>query len=317
MDNRYKERLIGSGLLKKVPSKSNIYRANCPYCMDRKYHLYLRIDLDTDEPVLYDCKRCPQVHGVLNQKLLMDMGFDEGAIKIPRDVGKTMKKLKTDECISATMNIITVNDEDDIRSGCEYINERVGHVPTIDELRMFQFIGNPERYVKDYLGDKNISMLKDRNWFKMTNGNIVGRIKDDKLSDIHWLQYITQRVKNTGIYQMKTPVDMYQPINVIIAEGIMDVIGLYYNYGELNNTMYEAVMSKHYNRGMEHIMNKGIFGMNVHLHIFKDSNVPCESIWLDPIRRQLFGKVYIYENVKDKDYGITPDRLRVRRIEKR
>lgn len=316
MDNSYKERLIGSGLLKKVPSKRCEYRANCPYCMDKHRHLYLYIDLDSNDPVKYRCFRCPNVRGILNEKLLLDMGFDEGAIKIPKGI-KSMKRIKVDDSVSSKLNIITVNDDDNIDDISQYIQYRVGHTPTIDELRMFQYLGDPYRYVKDYLGDSKIEMLKNRLWFKLVNGNIAGRVVEDNMSKYRWMNYISTRVKTSGIYQMKTPVDMYQDINVIIAEGIMDVIGLYYNYSDLKNTSYVAVLGKGYHRGMEQLINKGVFGDSVNIHIFKDPNVPCENIWIDPITRQLFKKVFIYENTKGYDYGVKPDKLNIRRIEKR
>lgn len=313
MDNNdYKQALISSGILKKVPSRPHEYRANCPYCGDSHYHLYLHIDLTTEEPVVYMCKRCPNVHGVLNDKLLTDLGLD---IKIPKNV-KGMKRLKVDTGVSETINLVTVDHMDDIRGVCDYIEYRVGHRPTLEELQMFQYVGNPFRYVKDYLGDKNIEMLKNRHWFKLTNGNISGRIRDDKLSTYRWLMYRSTRIIKSGVYQMKTPIDVLKDINVCIFEGVMDGIGLYYNYKELDNCTYVGVCSKQYAKGMKYMINKGIFGDSVNIHIFKDPNVPTKDIYIDSDMRKLFKNVFIYGN-GDMDYGVKPNLFNIRKVEKR
>ena len=311
MNNEYKQALIDTGLFKKVPSRQHEYRANCPYCGDTHYHLYLHIDVTTDDAVVYMCKRCPNVHGALNAKLLNDLGID---IKIPKEV-QSMKKLKVDEGVSETMNLITVDGNNNIQGVSEYINSRVGHRPTLQELQMFQYLGNPLGYAKEYLGEKNIDMLKNRYWFKMTNGNMCGRIRDDKLSSYRWLMYKSTRVTRSGLYHMKTPIDVLADINVCISEGVMDSIGLYYNYKELENCTYISVCSKQYSKGMYHMINRGIFGDSVNIHIFKDPNVRCEDIYIDPNMRRLFKNVFLYGN-GDKDYGVL-DISNTRRLEKR
>lgn len=311
-NNDYKQQLIDSGLLKKVPSRPHEYRANCPYCGDTHYHLYLHIDVTTDEPVVYMCKRCPNVHGALNEKLLTDLGID---IKIPKNV-KGMKRLKIDSGVSDKINIITVDAMDDIRGVREYVNKRVGHFPTLEELQMFQYIGKPSKYCTDYLGEKNIEMLRNRYWFKLSNGNISGRIRDDSLSTYRWLMYRSTRITRSGLYQIKNPIDILNNVNVCICEGVMDAIGLYYNYKELDNCSYIAVCSKQYSKGMKHMIDKGIFGDSVNIHIFKDPNVNTSDIYIDGNMRKLFNKVFIYGNGSE-DYGVKPDLFNVRRIEKR
>lgn len=311
MNESYKDLLINSGLLKKVPSRPKQYRACCPYCADKHYHLYMFIDVGSEEPVVYQCKRCPNVHGVLNEKLLADMGLD---IRLPKNI-KSAKRLKVDS-VSDKINIITVEHTDDFSGAAAYINSRVGHVPTLEELQMFQYVGNPVKYAKDYLGDKELSMLKDRFWFKLNNGNITGRIRDDSLSSYRWLMYRSTRITRSGLYQMKTPIDILNPINVVIAEGVMDVVGLYYNFKELENCSYIAVCSKNYSRGMQHMINKGIYGETVNIHIFKDPNVKSSDIYIDNNMRRLFNKVFIYGN-GEYDYGVKSNLFNIRKVEKR
>lgn len=308
-------KLLQTGLFRRTGTK-NEYRTNCPFCGDRKLHMYVYIDLDSDESVRYHCFKCP-ARGYLNNGLLLEkLGLDN--IQIPKGI-KTFKRLSVDNKVSDRIDIVTVDDGDDISVVQSYIQSRVGVIPNINDLISFQYIGNPNMYVKDYLGDQYSYMLKDRVWFKLTNGSIIGRwdLNDDDCIGYRWVRYKTNRIKDSGMYQMKTPVDIQSEINVIIAEGIMDVIGLYFNYNELVNRMFIASCGKDYSRGMYHMINKGIFGDSVNIHIFKDPNVPCDKIIIPKHLRALFNKVYIYGNTLGKDYGVLPNELSIHRLEKR
>ena len=294
----YKEQLLATGKFKKATD--GWYRTNCPFCMyDKGQHLYMKIDVTDDSNVGYNCFKC-NAHGSLSYKLLELLNITD--IKLPKfKGGRRIERSK----VSETYNVSTVEESDGIDKIREYINSRVGHYPTIEELRMFQYMGNPEKYVDEYLkGDK--LCLKNRYWFRISNGNIVGRYHND---DTHnrWLKYRPGcKVESWGIYNIKMPFDIYQPINVVIAEGIMDVIGLYYN-NPISNAIYIAVLGKNYGLGMRYIINRGIFGRSVNVKIFKDSDV--DNIRMEETDICLFKNVQVYENMSAKDYGVLPDKL--------
>lgn len=306
VDNTYKMKLIETGLFQKTFSGRNEYRGLCPFCGNPKKKFYLHIDLDSDDPVMYNCFHCP-AQGYLNYKLLEQLGLD-GSIELPSDV-KRMKKLSVDTVVDS-VQLDTVNENDNIGDVCQYISKRIGVTPTFDDLLKFQYIGNPSMYCSEYIGMDDINSLRNkRMWFKTTNGNIIGTNGND------WLTYKSNRVREGRMHQMKTPIDMYNDINVMITTDIMDEIGLYYNFKELDNCMYIAVFNKQYYRGIKHVLNKGIFGKGVHINIFKDPTV--KDIFIDNDMRKLFGKVSIYENTCNLGYGDTKDKLMIHRIERR
>ena len=303
MDNSYKEQLIATGLFTKT-SGSGQYRCNCPFCIfDKGKHLYVKIDVRDDSPILYNCFKC-NARGVMNSKLLELLGVRD--IRLPRM--KLQRKVEQSK-LSESNSMITVGETDDVGGICQYINDRVGHYPTLDELKCFQYIGNPSKYVDEYLkGDKRC--LKDRYWFKLSNGNITGRYRDD--SQMRWMKYRPGVMINPmGIYTIKTPFDIYQPINVVIAEGIFDVIGLYYNYS-LDNPIYVAVLGKDYYKGIKYVLDRGIFGTNVSIKIFKDQDV--QNVCYSDNVRKLFKQIDVYENMSAKDYGVLPDELDIFKI---
>ena len=54
----FKEKLLGTGLFKAVTG-SNWYRVKeCPFCGDIKWHMYVCINLSSDDAVGYNCFKC-------------------------------------------------------------------------------------------------------------------------------------------------------------------------------------------------------------------------------------------------------------------
>lgn len=312
-DLEYKKTLLQSGIFKKV--KDHQYKVKeCPFCGDSKYHMYVMIKTTDDTPVLYNCFKCNS-SGIVNKKFLEYYDIED--IKIPRG---TISRRKIDSPeVSETNQSIWVNENDNISSVCEYINRKVGHYPTLPELQYFQFVGNPEDYAKIYLDEspsvRKRTLFDNRHWFRLTNGNITGRSDDDNNFRL-WHKYNSSITKGRGIYNIRIPFDLYKPINVCISEGIMDVIGLYYNYFR-NNNIYLAVLGKDYEYGLQHLINMGIFGDNVNIKIFKDSDVNLKDIRINSNVEKLFGKIDIYQNLIDKDYGVLPDKLDIQKIIKR
>ena len=307
---QFKEALLNTGLFKKTPSNPEQYRCKtCPFCGDMKWHMYVLIKLSDDTPVMYHCFKCNE-SGVMNKQWLDYFGLD---IKIPR---QTYKKKLDVSTVSAIVNQISCNDTDDVRMVSQYIFDRVGHAPTLEQLQMFQYIGNPFQYVKEYLEPEIQSdyYLKQRCWFKLTNGNICGRAYN-KNEKMRWLRYGTKNCVGRGLYTMKEPIDLYKPINVCIAEGVMDVIGLYYHY-PVTNAFHIAVLGKDYYMGIQHMLNMGVFGDSVNIKIFKDADVDFNKIKVDRHVRQLFKKVEIYQNTLSSDYGVDGDHIEIVRVTK-
>ena len=303
----YKESLLSRGGFRRVSTTQ--YRIQeCPKCGDRKWHCYVKIDLSNDEPVLYKCFKCNS-GGIVDDKFLEFIGIDD--ISVPKF--KFGRRLDVSETVSEKINSMTVVDGDDITGICDYINRKVGHYPSLTELQSFNYVGDPYKYTRDYLGTEGQSVLRNRYWFRLTNGNISGRWYNDEV-EYRWMRYKSNRVKTVGLYKLNVPVDMYQPINVIIAEGVMDVIGLYYNYNGSTNNVYIGVMGKDYYRGIKYILDRGIFGHSVSIKIFKDSDVNEKDIYIDYNMKKLFKRVDIFENLMGKDYGVLPEELDIHKI---
>ena len=294
----FKEKLLGTGLFKSVTG-SNWYRVKeCPYCGDIKWHMYVCINLSSDDAVGYNCFKCGS-KGYMKQDFLKYYNID---LNIPVGVSGS-RRIVADGNVSNKIPSVNVNENDNITGICNYTIERVGHNPTLGELQAFQYVGNPKKYAMEYLGIDDINNIKNRYWFQMTNGNIIGRWFNDN-TEMRWLKYKTNKCKSTGLYKIAVPVDLGSEINVLICEGVYDSIGLYYNWHGTTNNIYISVMGKDYIKGIKYILNKGIFGKSVNILIFKDKDVDINKIFIPDVLRKMFKSVGIYENMLAKDFGV-------------
>lgn len=311
MDNKlhdFKVDLINSGVVRHQTQDE--YRCNCPYCGDRKRHCYIMIRLSDDSPVLYNCFKCNS-KGVVNQHFLELLGLDN--LKTPQF--KLSKKLEVQSTASTKidLNKQLVSDDDSLFDIQNYILNRIGHTPSIDQLKEFQYVSNPKQYAIDYLGYKgdNDRIFDHRFWFRLSNGNIHGRLDHDGTR--RWQRFQTNRVSGSAVYTIKNGIDLYEPIVICVCEGIMDAIGLYFNY-ECSNSVYVATLGKNYVRGIQYVMNMGIFGNSVSVRIFKDPDVKPEKIFIDKGLMSLFKRIDVYENTMGADYGVKEDQMDIKKV---
>lgn len=302
MNNEFKQKLLDTGIFEYV--RNDQYRCKeCPYCGDTKKHLYVKIVFDDKTPVLFNCFKCNN-KGILNKEFLDYYNIN---LKIPKS--KYTKRIETNK--PSVSSIITCDENDNINDICEYIRNRIGTYPSIDDLNKFQYLSNPYKYIKEYLGnniDSQIKNIDDRYWFRMTNGNMCGRFHNDD-TKYRWIKYKPKLLMNSGLYVIKSLFDLHKTINVYIAEGVMDVIGLYYNYIKDNN-IYIATLSSDYDLGLQYLIDMGIFGNSVNVKIFKDNDINDNDIKLSN-KKILFKNVSIYHNILDKDVGVLPDKLEI------
>lgn len=309
---KFKEDLLATGEFKRTTNSTEYRFKYCPFCGDSKMHLYLNIDINSDDPIFYHCFKCNS-GGVLKQDMLEQML--PGSIIVPK-WGKS-RKVVVNGVVSSESVVISENivaEGDDVSKVQEYIRSRVGSTPSIEDLNKFEYIVRPYDYAKTYLGDEKIRMLdEERFWFRMTNGNMAGRFPNDKEEERRWVKYISNRVSGRGLYRINQAFDMYKPVNVCIAEGVMDLVGLYYNY-PISNPIFIAVLGSDYTAGMKYVLERGIFGKGVNIKIFKDADVPMAKMVIPRRLMQFFQSVDIYENKLAKDTGVLPEKLDIQRV---
>ena len=307
--SEFKIKLLETGLFRKT-SGDGQYRCDvCPFCGDTKKHMYVLIKPGEDTPILYNCFKC-NAHGFMNEKFLNYFGIDN--LRIPVFTKKGYHKLLSKSVSHYSDIDETLLDETKhselIAIASEYIQSRVGVRPTLDDLKAFRVIGDPQEYVQTYIGGKGYG-LSDRIWFKLSNGTITGRkVSDD---EERWRKYtgeLNQQQIGYGMYIIKTAIDPYRPINICIAEGIFDCIGLYYN-GNIPNAVFIACLGRNYINGLKYTLDMGIFGDSVQIRYYMDSDVSGFNM-RSPYDK-LFHSVSQYKNAIGKDYGLPADKIQI------
>jgi len=297
----FKRRLLATGLFMKVSAKGQYRCKTCPYCGDTNKHMYVKIDLDSDMPVVCKCHKC-NAGGLLKQDWLDYFGIDD--IQVPKMKGTRRVFGKNGDTTIPEL-IDFDKDQDAIQICRDYILKRVGETPTAGDLKAFQFIGNVESYVTAYLGGDTRG-LRNRVWFCLNTGNIIGRRLDD-IDSFRWVKKnYNGDSKGRGLYVIKKPADTLQTINVCICEGIMDAIGLYY-HAHVNNAFFIGCMGSEYKAALKYVIDHGIFGESVNIRIYKDPNINYVDI---PKRyRRMFKSISIYKNAFGKDFGVPEDEI--------
>ena len=308
---KFKEALLNTGVFKSVSSKGQYKCQYCPFCGDGKYHMYVKIDCDSDIPVLYNCKKC-NASGIINDQFLEYYGID---LKIPKgNFGKHRNYRSLRNELGTVEKKPFVDERNNVSDVCEYICKRLGiDEVNLKDLQMFQYVGNPMMYATEYLGyNGKPGYFKNRCWFKLTNGGLIGR--DMRGDDgLRWLFCKSDKLIGKGLYQIRNQIDTGKSIHICISEGIMDSIGLYY-HGRINNGVFISCMGSDYVRGIKHAVDLGLFGDSCDVGIYVDNDVDVNRLYVDRHLCQLFKHVNIYHNTESKDYGVSVNMMNIERV---
>lgn len=300
----YKEKLLATDLFMKTGRRDWYKVQVCPYCGDAKKHFYVRIDLeDPDSAVGYKCFKC-NCHGILGHKFFEFYNLDD--IKPVR--GKRRRHIDTEGVSTIVPDLLPA--DCDVSSISEYIRSRIGVTPSREDLVAFQYVGDPRRYASEFLSDdKPNAYFSSRYWFRAVNGMMLGRTcRDNNTRHVdRWAKYTGNvKLRDVGVYTIKKLFDLHKPIDAYIVEGVFDCIGLYYYYPDAN-AIFIGCLGSDYNIGLQHLLNRGIFGDTVSIKIVKDNDVSNVSI--DKRKALFFKTVSVFRNVLEKDTGVPKDRI--------
>jgi hypothetical protein len=315
---------------KKINPKQIAVR--CIFCGDSKKNkritrLYIKINTEDNEPILFHCFNCP-VEGILTPQVLREFDI--------RDLELSSELLTYNNAISKyTKGIIKKDNEINIKIPVynnidarlekkkNYIEDRLGIKLSFDELYKLKTIFNLYDFIEinkieeftmamnycDNIDENYIGFLSTRNEFI----NFRNIISDDH----RYIKYsIFKNLDNTRrFYTIPNKIDILtnNKITINIAEGVFDILGVYYNITEreTHNMIYAAVCGAGYISVIKYFIEKGIFG-NVDLHIYSDSDMDIDfyrnaldkkRIWIDNIK--------VFYNEKRKDFGVPKDNIKI------
>ena len=318
----------------------------CPYCNDdspRHGHFCIKADIDSDEPVLYNCLKCAQ-GGIMNQTVLSDIG-----VYLPQHLAAQMRKsnkvfarknnltdisvmpFKIPE-VCKLLSIATAQQKID------YINNRLGIHLNICDAPSYNIVVS----LKDFMAENKIESIEgykpsyinyiDENYvgFVSTNKNciIFRRVTNNeyfKGSTRQSHRYIKMVIDRKNIdpntfYTIPTSFDIMGtvPINVHISEGPFDILSVLTNnvFNTNEPNMFFAVCGFGYTSVIKHIIRMGVCP-NINLYIYADNDKSDTEI-----KRLILPKQHGIINYTDsltivrngfrgeKDFGVSIDRIK-------
>lgn len=331
------ESLYSRGVyVKKVDSKEYVTR--CPFCGDsvkskNTGHLYIKISLDDDSPIQYHCFKC-DAGGIFKSSDLSLFGI------INPDLEGSIDKMNKESRISSSRKINTpiIKYFDfkipPIKRGnkSRYIESRLGINLSDSDLEEMKFISSYTEFMRinhlQFRCSEYITKMLDTcyvGFLSFGNSHILFR-DITNTQKIRWLKYpITRESKENRIFystQLSISKLTTEPININLAEGIMDILSVKHNLGHNgDNDINIAVSGKSYDKILDFMIDNAFFGSNVTVNIYSDNDekynkkkntIPTTMKWYSDkigIYKNLFKCINIYYNILGKDVGVPKDKI--------
>lgn len=320
MDNYAKQQImdeIRSKVDVCIPVPPIRWRIRCPFCGDtdkdpRHAHCYIKCSDDPNEPLLYNCflANCG-AKGKVDKYFLSKLGIkSKFEDQLADDKYNRIKSFK-----KADIEIMTGKPEMDSVQ-IKYIEKRLGKGFTEDDYDRFKIVWDISTLVQF------ISNERVRNTLP-SNRDSISFLSEDKSMLLNrsfyddgerWRKIKMFNLNTNSIYLIKTTLDLFtkDEIEVNIAEGVFDVLSIYRNFNNCQNSVFIAVLGPEYDVGVNFAIQKGIIGENVTVKIYIDDEID-KNILKKKLRRfkWLFGRILIYENILYKDVGTTTDKIKL------
>lgn len=287
-------------------SKSE-FRIRCPICGDSEKnptdsHCYLKCSIDPNEPILYNCFLCNSC-GKVDSKFL-------NLLHIKSELSNELDNQRYNKITSIKNVDIDIMTGSPIMGSKQtsYIEYRLGTGFNVNDYDRFKIIWNMSS-IYNYIPD-----IRIRNTLPNINDSICF-LSDDKsmllirsfTNDGRWKKVKLFPSENRSFYTIKSTFNLFTKDDIIvnIAEGVFDILSIYKNFNDGENSTYVAVLGSDYMNGVDYAISKGLFGFNVVLKIYIDNDI-SESKLKYQLKKYkwIFKKIYIYKNIKSKDVGV-------------
>lgn len=304
-------------------------QTRCPFCGDsqktqRDGHFYIRVDVRDNNPVVYNCFKCP-AQGVLTYDDLELLGIEGSEFK---DGFKTINKNKYKPKDTAerffSFKLPNPKDLNKIR----YVENRLGYNFKKDELQDIRIITSLKEFLK--LNDVGYITVPDYVAYNLEknyvgflsygSSHILFRDVTDR-EKYKWVKYkiLTESSDNKVAYSIASHADLYTDDDIIInlSEGVMDCLSIAYNldmHGD--NILNFAVGGKNYLNFVKTLLSKGFIGDNIVINIFSDNDDTNDTSI--QYHKKVFDEykyfvkeMNVFYNCVEKDCGVPKERIKL------
>lgn len=306
----------------------------CPFCGDSvkslsSAHLYIKIDMKSDIPVLFMCQRC-DTSGILTPSVLRtldvnDLNLNSALLTYNRAALKNMPVHlgMTNNEFNFKVPVADMNDERNIFKK-EYFEKRLGVKTTFEELadlkvifKLGQFLEFNEIETMTVGKEKAISLHNDYMGFLTAKNEFINfrQVYDSKFKRYEKYSVLKNLDNTRKFYTIPNEIDLLttKRITLNIAEGPFDIAGIFYNVfdKERHNMIYTAVCGAGYVSVIKYFIKMGVID-NVDVNIFSDDDrgpgfykkmVKELSPWVNEFN--------LFYNEKSKDFGVPKKDIKI------
>lgn len=325
-----------------VPSAKIIARnqivMRCPICGDskkdpNKKRFYVKLDLkDNNSPVLYHCFNC-ESSGILTPSLLRSLDINNLTLNsnLLSYNKKSLKNIKKSLGLNNNefnFKIPKPRDNNSNKLKMDYLNNRLGLNLSLDNWARFKVIFSLNDFMKlnnietlttsyekaNLLESDYVGFLTSKQEF--INFRLITNNKEAKRYEKYTIYKNLDNSRKFYTIPMYIDLLTSEPIYINIAEGVFDILGVYFHVREQNlrNNIYVAVCGSGYLSPLQYFIKLGVFGKNVIVNIYSDNEYEKSPWYYRNIVKEIgpfVGKINLYYNDKSKDFGVPKKQIEV------
>ena len=310
----------------------------CMLCGDSKNlrhaHMYLKVPMSNSEISLYHCKKCNS-QGIVDDEFLRKLGcYDPNVLVAVAKHNAEVFKLPQYKQMKAVdiypLRYPQIEDNKFNRLKLKYINERIGSNFNYNDLIRLKIFVN----LLDVIGLNRLELTRVEDICRQLTTHFIGFISYDNSFAIMRRVFNNNLIKNINLryvnyniipkqddskrfYIIPTTIDILNPtpVNIHIAEGVFDILSIYYNLNNCNNSQNIYIVSggKSYYQALEFILKEtGLINYIIHLYPDNDVN-NYELNRLIKFRiNKLPTTIIVHRNVYkgEKDYGVPKSHIK-------
>lgn len=325
--------------LPNVEEKDDYWLATrCVLCGDSakdptKKRLYIHIDpTNSAEVVGFKCFNCTR-HGVVTADMIQKIGLGDSKYSLAlKEINSTAARLsgtqktnKYRKMKSLPVEIPPLTNDPIVMRKVSYLyKKRMGYMIPIQDLPMLKIIWK----LTDFLKLNHLSINPTwKNYIRMLDEDYIGflSVRNEYIifrditdhREMRYIKYgIMEEMKGASSYygiDTTVPILTRDPVELIIAEGTFDVIGLLYHVydGDITNRKFISSSEGEFEQPLMYYINQGLVGSNIHIKCYVDNDTIADYGKLKTHLSPYVKSIEFYHNTKKKDFGVHKDEIEV------
>ena len=177
-----------------------------------------------------------------------------------------------------------------------------------DTKDVLEYITNPRVRNTFPSNDSTISFLSDN------QAVVINRTFLEDQTESQWRKITIVNKDTKAFYTIKTQIDLFSLDKTVvnIAEGIFDILSVYKNFNDCDNSAFIATLGSDYISAVNYAIAKGLIGTNVELRLYIDNGIKEKQLKYTLRRfKWMFNSIKIFHNIKSKDVGVPIDQIKL------